>query len=83
MPDAIDEAKLEAFMGQVVGQMTGAVLCFGMWLGDELGLNRAMSDEGPMSADDLAERTGCHPRTRTPDSLSRIDCQAILGVRDC
>jgi 2-polyprenyl-3-methyl-5-hydroxy-6-metoxy-1,4-benzoquinol methylase len=62
MTDAIDEAKLEAFMGQVVGQMTGAVLCFGMWLGDELGLYRAMSDEGPISADDLAERTGCHPR---------------------
>lgn len=58
----IDEAKLEQFMGQMVGHMTGAMLCFGVWLGDELGLYRAMADADELSADDIAKAVGCHPR---------------------
>ena len=34
----IDETRLGEFMGQMVGHMTGGALCFGIWLGDELGL---------------------------------------------
>jgi hypothetical protein len=30
---AIDEARLEQFMGQMVGHMTGATVCFSIWLG--------------------------------------------------
>lgn len=30
----MDEAKLEQFMGTMVGHMTGAMACFGVWLGD-------------------------------------------------
>jgi SAM-dependent methyltransferase len=58
----MDEAKLEAFMGQMIGHMTGGALCFGVWLGDELGLYRAMAGSGPMSADSVAKQTGCNPR---------------------
>jgi predicted ATPase len=36
----VDEARLEEFMGQMVGHMTGATLCAAVWLGDELGLYR-------------------------------------------
>jgi hypothetical protein len=33
---AIDQAKLEQFMGTLIGYMTGAAACFGMWLGASL-----------------------------------------------
>jgi 2-polyprenyl-3-methyl-5-hydroxy-6-metoxy-1,4-benzoquinol methylase len=58
----VDEAKLEQLMGQLVGHMTGSALCFGIWLGDELGLYRTLVELGPTSADDLAAKAGCHPR---------------------
>jgi hypothetical protein len=62
MTTTVDEAKLEQFMGQMVGHMTGALMCFSVWLGDELGLYRAMADAGELSADDIAKARGCHPR---------------------
>ncbi len=62
MTTTIDEAKLEAFMGQLAGYMTGATVCLGIWLGDRLGLFQALSGTGPPTADQLAERTNCHPR---------------------
>jgi SAM-dependent methyltransferase len=62
MTDTIDMSKLEAFMGQMIGYMTGGAMCYGMWLGDELGLYRALTDSGPTSADELAGAAGCHPR---------------------
>jgi len=58
----IDETKLEEFMGQVVGHMTGGALCFGMWVGDELGLYAALAATGPSSADTLADQAGCNAR---------------------
>ena len=58
----VDQAKLQVFMGMLIGYMTGAAACFGMWLGDELGLYRALAADGPLTADSLAQRTGCHPR---------------------
>ena len=62
MAAAVDEAKLEELMGQLVGHMTGSALCFGIWLGDELGLYRTLVELGATSADDLAAKSGCHPR---------------------
>ena len=40
----MDEHKLEEFMGRMVGNMTGAAMCMGVWLGDELGAARARGD---------------------------------------
>jgi hypothetical protein len=57
-----DETRLEQFMGEMVGHMTGRALCFGIWLGDELGLYRALSDAGPVTADDLAGKARCNGR---------------------
>jgi SAM-dependent methyltransferase len=62
MATAVDETKLEELMGQLVGHMTGSALCFGIWIGDELGLYRALRDLGAVSADDLAAKSGCNPR---------------------
>jgi 2-polyprenyl-3-methyl-5-hydroxy-6-metoxy-1,4-benzoquinol methylase len=58
----IDESRLEAYMGQLVGHMTGAALCAGIWLGDELGLYRQLAAGGASSSDDLAAATGCNAR---------------------
>jgi SAM-dependent methyltransferase len=62
MTATVDEAKLEQFMGQMVGHMTGAMMCFGVWLGDELGLYRTMAGAGQLSADEIAKSSGCNPR---------------------
>lgn len=57
-----DQAKLQEFMGLLIGQMTGAAAVFGILLGDELGLYRALVGSGPLSADVLADATGCNRR---------------------
>ena len=38
----IDQARLEAFMGKMIGLMTGGTICYSIWLGDELGLYREL-----------------------------------------
>jgi 2-polyprenyl-3-methyl-5-hydroxy-6-metoxy-1,4-benzoquinol methylase len=58
---AIDEARMGEFMGRMAGYMTGGALCFGVWLGDELGLYRSLT-EGAKTADELAAATSCQPR---------------------
>ena len=62
MTQAVDETKLGEFMGQMVGYMTGGAMCFGIWLGDELGLYRALTDIGPATADEVAGRAFCNAR---------------------
>ena len=58
----VDMQRLEAFMGKMIGHMTGGLLCYGIWLGDELGLYRALAGKGAIASDELATATGCHPR---------------------
>ncbi len=74
----IDEAKLQEFMGRMMGHMTGATLCHAVWLGDELGLYRAMAGQGPQSSDAIATSAECHHR------LVRewLDGQAAAGLVD-
>ncbi len=57
-PAEVDTDRLQAFIGQMVGDV-GATLSAGLvLLGDRLGLYRAMADSRPVTAEDLAERTG-------------------------
>ncbi|TFZ03425.1 class I SAM-dependent methyltransferase [Ramlibacter rhizophilus] len=58
----MNEAKLQDFMGKLVGDMGGAAMMANVILGEELGLYRAMADNQPVSADELAQRTGCNAR---------------------
>src|SRR5262245_1436641 len=59
---ALDQSKLEAFIGKVL-QHVGATLHAGLVLiGDKLGLYRAMADAGPLTSADLAKRTGVRER---------------------
>lgn len=72
----MDEGKLEQFMGSMVAHMTGAMVCFGVWLGDEVGLYRAMAGAGPLTAADVSQRADANGR------LVRewLDGQAAAGL---
>ena len=59
---AIDEAKLAQFLGQVVADLGATFNAVLVQIGDELGLYRAMADGRPLTAEDLAERTGTAER---------------------
>lgn len=58
----MNEAKLQEFMGKLVNDMGGAAMMASVILGEELGLYRAMADGAPLTADELASKTGCNPR---------------------
>ncbi len=58
----IDEAKLEEFMGQFVGDLGAAMSVPLVLIGDKLGLYKAMADSEPVTSEQLAERTGCRER---------------------
>ena len=58
----IDTAKLEAVSGQVFGDLAA---CYGgvmISIGDKLGLYECLAGAGPLTAGDVATRTGCHER---------------------
>jgi 2-polyprenyl-3-methyl-5-hydroxy-6-metoxy-1,4-benzoquinol methylase len=58
----LDQAKFEAFLNQVFGDLSA---CYGgvmVSLGDRLGLYRTLNGAGPLSAAELAERSSCAER---------------------
>ncbi|MCW3028652.1 MAG: class SAM-dependent methyltransferase [Solirubrobacterales bacterium] len=59
----IDEAKLEAFMGQAVTDMGAVVSAPLMLIGEKLGLYKAMAGAGPLSSQEVAERSGAAERS--------------------
>jgi SAM-dependent methyltransferase len=58
----IDEAKLEEFMGKVVGDMGAAASVALNYVGEQLGLYQALSSGGKLTAGQLAARTGTNER---------------------
>ncbi|HEY2607252.1 MAG TPA: class I SAM-dependent methyltransferase [Paraburkholderia sp.] len=52
----IDQDKLQSFMGRMVGEFGAVASAPLILLGDRLGLYKAMADQGPMSAAQVAER---------------------------
>lgn len=61
----IDEARAEAFVGRLITDFAGAASTAMTVLGDRLGLFRAMTGAGPVTAAELAARTGLNPRLVT------------------
>ncbi|MFG1995495.1 class I SAM-dependent methyltransferase [Actinoplanes sp. NPDC048988] len=61
----IDEARAEAFAGQLLTDFAGAGSTALTVAGDRLGLYRAMTGAGPMTPAELAAATGLHPRLVT------------------
>jgi SAM-dependent methyltransferase len=58
----VDQEKLMAFLGQVIGEL-GATVNAGLILaGDRLGLYKAMAGAGPITPVELAEKTGTSER---------------------
>jgi SAM-dependent methyltransferase len=55
---AIEEAKLNAFLGKALGDFGTAASAVLVAIGDKLGLYRAMAGAGPLTSAELAERTG-------------------------
>lgn len=57
-----ENGKLEAFLRKMVSDMGAAAVAPLVMVGDKLGLYKALAADGPMSSDDLAERTGTTER---------------------
>ncbi|UCE86048.1 MAG: methyltransferase domain-containing protein [Deltaproteobacteria bacterium] len=65
MPDEsehLDAQKLKRYARHVFGLMSGATASAMIYLGDRMGLYRALRDGGPATSAELAERTGLHER---------------------
>src|SRR5512138_3634624 len=58
----IDQDKLNAFLGQVVGELGAAMNAALVLIGEKLGLYKAMAGAGPMTPADLAQRTSTDER---------------------
>jgi len=54
----IDETKLQAFVGRVVGDFGAALSSTLVYMGDKLGLYKAMAGSGPVTPAELAGKTG-------------------------
>jgi SAM-dependent methyltransferase len=58
----VDGAKLEAFMGQALGDLGAAISGLMVYLGDQLGLYKAMAGAGPVTPSALAAKTATDER---------------------
>ena len=58
----IDEGKLDEFLGRFVGDLGAALSSALVVIGDKLGLYRQMGDGTPLTAEELASRTGTDAR---------------------
>src|SRR5207248_2182118 len=58
----IDQAKVDEFMERVVGELGTAISSALVALGDRLGLYRTIAGGEPLSAEELADRTGTDAR---------------------
>lgn len=58
----IDPTKLEAFVTRAIGDLTTGYTGVMVSLGSKLGLYKAMAGAGPLSAREVAKRSGCAER---------------------
>jgi 2-polyprenyl-3-methyl-5-hydroxy-6-metoxy-1,4-benzoquinol methylase len=58
----IDQAKLEKFMGQALGELGAGMNAALVIIGDKLGLYKAMAGAGAMTSAELAQKTGTTER---------------------
>ena len=61
---AVDTDKLMEFVGSAIGDLGATLAAGGVVIGHRLGLYTALA-QGPATPEQLAERTGCHPRYLT------------------
>jgi SAM-dependent methyltransferase len=58
----MDEAKLQVFMGKLLGDMSGTMALVMCYLGDRLGLFKDLAANGPATSDEFAERAAVQER---------------------
>src|SRR5438876_9890410 len=58
----INEDKMNQFLGKVVGDFGAALSSALVYIGQKLGLYKAMADAGPVTPVELAERTATNER---------------------
>ena len=58
----VDTSKTEAFVERLFGAALGAIDTYAVYLGDRLGLYKALAKDGPATPPELAKRAGIHPR---------------------
>ncbi len=73
---AIDEGRRDAFVERLFGSALGAFDLFTVYLGQRLGLYRALADGGPATPEELASRAGTHERY----SREWLEQQAVTGI---
>jgi SAM-dependent methyltransferase len=59
---AIDQQRLEQFLGRAVNDLGAAISALLLHIGDKLGLFKAMANAGPLTPKQLAEKTGTAER---------------------
>ncbi len=60
--EKINHEKVEAFLGKVVGDFGASLGVTLGYIGDKLGLYKAMAFEGPMSSEEIAKASGTNER---------------------
>lgn len=58
----MDLDRSQAFMKKVVGDLATATATALVFVGDRVGLFKAMAGEGPLTREQLEQKTGIHPR---------------------
>jgi 2-polyprenyl-3-methyl-5-hydroxy-6-metoxy-1,4-benzoquinol methylase len=63
---AVDQTVLQEFLGRAIGDLGATLSAALVVIGDRLGLYRAMADGAPVTAEELASRTGTAPAYLRP-----------------
>lgn len=74
--DDAAEARRDALAGRLFEAVLGALELQAVYLGDRLGLYRALAEGGPATPTELAERAGIHPRY----AREWLEQQSVGGV---
>lgn len=61
-PRQITEDKMHEFLGKVVGDFGASLSAALVYIGQKLGLYKALATDGPMTPDELAKQTGTNER---------------------
>ena len=78
----MDNAKLNEFVGKALADLGGASSVPLVRIGDRLGLYKALHAGGPMTAGELAEKTGIASDTQANGSRSRLPPPTFHMMRD-
>jgi SAM-dependent methyltransferase len=76
--DGLAAERRDALVGRISQSVLGVMDLFTMYLGDRLGLYRALADGGPATSAELAARAGIHERY----AREWLEQQAVGGLLD-